>query len=130
MNVITFTVTTGSGAEFTHELPARFEVCDRCEGYGTHLNPSIGQHAYSAEEFAESFDDEEREQYFTRGGRYDVSCEVCGGKRVVAVPDEDECQRTLRGRRLLALYKHQQEQRARWDAEDRAIWRMESGGWV
>ena len=25
--------------ETEHHLPAKFEVCARCEGYGTHLNP-------------------------------------------------------------------------------------------
>lgn len=111
---LTFTRTR----EYT--LPARFEVCDRCEGYGTHLQEDIGSHAYSAEEFAESFDDEERGEYFKRGGRYDVQCSTCRGARVVLVVDEDAAARTLRGRRVLALYHADQEQRARWAAEERA----------
>lgn len=65
-------------------LPAKFEVCGRCEGHGSHLTPSIGMHAYSAEEFAEEFaDGEDRDAYFTRGGKYDVTCEICKGLRVV-----------------------------------------------
>lgn len=75
------------GDEVEVDLPAKYEVCGTCEGNGTHLNPSIGQHAYSSEEFYESFDEEEQEQYFKRGGMYDVQCEECNGKRVIAVPD-------------------------------------------
>lgn len=115
---ITFTVITGSGLEHEHELPAVFEVCDRCDGHGTHLTPSIGEHAYSSEEFAESFDDEERAEYFKRGGIYDVPCEVCKGARVVPVVDEERAALTLRGRRLIALYWHALEQRAAWRREE------------
>lgn len=39
------------GDEVTAKVPHVNEVCDRCEGHGTHLTPSIGMHAYSAEEF-------------------------------------------------------------------------------
>ena len=92
--MVTFTYETDEGEEIEAELPSKFEVCDRCEGHGTHLNPSIGEHAYSQEEFEEAFcDDEERGEYFRRGGRYDVSCEECRGARVVAVVDEAACAR-------------------------------------
>jgi hypothetical protein len=85
-----FTATDEEGDEYQVELPTRFEVCPRCEGHGTHLREGIGEHAYSREEFEEAFsDEEEREQYFKRGGRYDVSCERCSGTRVVAVIDVD-----------------------------------------
>jgi hypothetical protein len=47
-------------------------------------------HAYSAEEFFDEFDEEEREEYFRPGGRYDVQCETCGGKNVILVVDEDD----------------------------------------
>lgn len=92
---IEFTTENESGEEVTHKLPAKHAVCGRCEGHGTHLNPSIGEHAYSAEEFRESFDEEEQQEYFTRGGRYDVQCEVCEGKRVVPVVDKDACDAKL-----------------------------------
>ena len=78
------------GEEVEHTFPAINEVCGRCEGYGTHLNPSIGQHAYTLEEFNEAFDDDEsREAYFTRGGMYDVRCEQCHGNKVIQVIDEE-----------------------------------------
>jgi RecJ-like exonuclease len=52
----------------TEEIPAVYEVCDVCEGKGTHVNPSIDSHGLSAED-------------------YDVSCVSCNGKRVVPMPD-------------------------------------------
>lgn len=78
------------GAEIYEELPAKHEVCGNCEGHGTHLRAAIREHAYTQEEFQESFDEEEAAEYFTRGGRYDVTCEVCKGNRVVPVVDESE----------------------------------------
>jgi len=80
------------GEEVEIKLPHTREVCSQCEGFGTTLNPSIGEHAYSAEEFAESFDDDEsREQYFKRGGIYDVQCHECHGAKVINVLAEEEC---------------------------------------
>lgn len=118
-----------TGDETEHELPAKYEVCGRCEGHGTHLNPSIGEHAYTAEEFAEAFhDDDQREQYFRRGGIYDVTCDGCSGKRVVLVVDERACKTGL-PRELLKRYRHQEQERQRSNAEDRATMWMESGGY-
>jgi hypothetical protein len=117
-----------TGEEVTHQLPARFEVCGRCEGHGTHLNPNIGNHAYTREEFDEAFsDDEQRDEYFKRGGIYDVSCEECGGARVVAVLDEAAL--TDAQREIAEEYHNKIEREARWDAEDRQTRRMESGGY-
>lgn len=93
-------------------LPARYVVCDDCEGHGTTLNENIRQHAYSAEEFYEAFDEEEAEEYFKRGGRYDVPCKTCGGARVVLEVDEAECEPAL-----LAAYRKCQEEKAQADAE-------------
>lgn len=94
---ITWTRQNDDGEEYETKIPAKYEVCSRCEGHGTHLTPSIGEHAYSQEEFEESFcDEEDREQYFRRGGIYDVRCEECSGKRVVLVPDWDHCPSDLR----------------------------------
>lgn len=124
MPKITFTHTTSGDFEHEHELPARFEVCSGCDGHGSRLNRAIGEHAYSREEFAREFDDEEQAQYFTRGGRYDVECDECHGARVVPVVDEDEARRTLRGRRLLALYEAVTNERANYAAECAAERRM------
>lgn len=65
-------------------LPAKYEVCDRCQGRGSHVNPSIDGHGLSQEDFDE--DPDFREDYFS--GRYDVACYSCGGLRVVLTEDE------------------------------------------
>lgn len=59
-----------------------FRVCPTCEGYGTHVNPSIDAHGIGREEFDEDPDFEEA--YFS--GAYDVTCGECSGQRVVANP--------------------------------------------
>lgn len=124
---ITITLENEDGEEVQHELPAKNEVCYRCEGFGTHLNPNIGEHAYTREEFEESFDEEGREEYFKRGGIYDVSCEECHGNKVVLVVDEDRL--TEDQKKIFEEHEDRQAEIARWDAEDRHTRRMESGGW-
>lgn len=123
-NVVTLTLDNEDGSESTHELPAKFEVCFRCEGHGMHLNPSIGNHAYSAEEFYAEFDEDDRREYFKRGGIYDVSCEVCKGQRVVPVVDETRLD--AEQKRIHALWKEQEAERKRFDAEWRAEMRHEA----
>ncbi len=98
------------GEEVATEIPSKFEVCSRCEGHGTHLHEAIGSHAYSAEEFFESFDEEERGEYFRRGGMYDVQCELCHGKRVTEEPDEKACTTPWQKAALQAL-------KEQWQAE-------------
>ncbi len=74
--------------EVIHDFPSKKEVCWDCEGHGTHLAPGIREHAYSAEEFYEAFHNEEdREEYFAHGGKYDVICHTCKGLRVIDVLD-------------------------------------------
>ena len=114
------------GEEITATFPSTNEVCPTCEGFGTHLNPSIGQHAYSREEFEDSFDEEGREQYFQRGGIYDVRCEECRGNKVTQVVDEGKL--STEQKVLYAQYQESEDRRARYDADDRATYRMESGG--
>lgn len=113
---IQFTWENDDGDEVELELPAKHEVCARCQGHGTHLNPSIGEHAYTAEEFEESFDDEGREEYFRHGGRYDVMCEECHGKRVVLVVDVDAC-RSDEQKAALAAYDRKLEADASYERE-------------
>lgn len=67
------------GYEVTHHLPAKFEVCDRCRGMGTHVNPAVDGDGIPAHEFAE--DPDFAEEYFS--GVYDVPCHECDGQRVV-----------------------------------------------
>lgn len=115
------------GEEVSHSFPCKNEVCPRCEGYGTHLNPSIGNHAYTMEEFNESFDDEGREEYFKRGGIYDVQCEECKGNKVIQVVDESRLSEEQKN--LYAEYEEHEEEMARMDAEDRQTRYYESGGY-
>lgn len=121
------TWTDEEGEEVSHIFPSTNEVCHRCEGYGTHLNPSIGQHAYTMEEFNESFDDEGKEEYFKRGGIYDVTCEVCKGNKVL--PTVDESKLSDEQKKLFAEYEEHEEDMARMDAEDRQTRYYESGGY-
>ena len=67
------------------ELPAKRIICPRCDGEGKHVNPNIDGNGLSQEDFAE--DPDFAESYFT--GLYDVSCEECGGNRVVDIVDEE-----------------------------------------
>jgi RecJ-like exonuclease len=125
MSAVTVTKThysRHSDREFEVVFPARYEVCDRCDGKGTHTNPAIDGNGISPEEFREDPDFEEA--YFR--GDYDVSCSVCHGQRVVAVVDEPR----LKGRKAL-LWKVI-EQREMDDSRERSMERqimfMENGG--
>ncbi len=113
-NKITVVLVDSDGCEVEHDLPARFEVCPRCEGRGTHVNPAIDGHGISQDEWERDWDEESRENYFS--GVYDVACYECNGLRVVPVVDEDRCPPDL-----LAAYL----EREREDAEFEAVCRME-----
>lgn len=126
--MITIKVLDEDDNETEHELPSKMEVCDECEGEGFVLCEGMRGHAYSQEEFDESFsDDEDREHYFRRGGKYDVSCPSCKGKNVVPVVDEGKL--NAEQKIVFAAWQKQEEQKAQWDREDRATMRMECGGY-
>lgn len=65
------------------EIPAKYEVCDRCEGRGAHVDPAIDGNGLSREDF--DGDPDFKESYFS--GHYDVRCRDCDGKRVELHPD-------------------------------------------
>lgn len=94
------------GDEFEAEVPFKWDVCQTCNGKGKHVNPSIDSHGISPEEFDQ--DPDFAESYHR--GDYDVPCYECGGRRVVAMPDED----TDNGK--LAVEKMQRQ--AEWAAEE------------
>ena len=98
MSELTFNVDGPDETVTVHVLPARYAVCDECEGHGTHLTPSIREHVYTQEDMEEA-GEEFREEYLRRGGIYDVECAACKGFRVVLVPDEARCEPAT-----LALY--------------------------
>jgi RecJ-like exonuclease len=97
--------------EVTLTFPGKFKVCPRCDGKGTHVNPSIDGNGISQEEFDRDPDFEEA--YF--GGMYDVPCYRCKGLRVVAVVDENRL--TPKQKARIARYRVQQEATARYNRE-------------
>jgi len=82
---LTITIRDANGDDL--HLPAKFAVCDTCDGRGTHVNPGVDGHGLSQEDF--DADPDFAEGYFS--GVYDVRCEACKGERVVAVLDEARC---------------------------------------
>lgn len=84
------------------DLPAKYIVCPRCEGRGTHVNPSIDDQGLSSEDLE---DEDFREAYFS--GAYDVRCFQCEGHRVV--PDVDWNALTTEEQADLKRYEIQRE---------------------
>ena len=70
---------TGEEVKITVEMPARWVVCEECQGSGTELYGSLKGHAFTMDEMNE--DPEFRENYF--GGAYDVQCSRCKGRTTV-----------------------------------------------
>lgn len=79
--------------EFEVEFPAKFEVCELCNGRGKHVNPSIDSHGLTYEDFDE--DPDFRENYLS--GMYDEPCYRCKGNRVEPVIDEEHLNEEQRG---------------------------------
>jgi len=73
------------GGYYRIYVPATKEICHRCDGEGTHVNPNIDGNGLTAEDFAE--DPDFRESYMS--GVYDVRCEECNGEKIVKVPNVD-----------------------------------------
>ena len=80
-----FEIIDEDGDEVQHVLPGKYGVCTRCEGTGKHDHPAFSNGIVSSE-WAE-MDDDDRRSYMR--GDYNVTCEQCGGKRVVVLPDEE-----------------------------------------
>lgn len=90
-------------------VPAKYEVCGRCRGNGTHTNPAIDGNGITQSEMDELGDDF-REDYVS--GRYDIQCEECKGERVVLVIDEDRATPAQ-----LAAWERQCQEEAEYRAE-------------
>jgi len=77
MLTITFNNTT---------IPAKYAVCDNCEGKGTQVNPNVDGNGLTQEDF-----DEQGPDFFDdyMSGVYDIPCLECKGLRVVLVADEN-----------------------------------------
>jgi hypothetical protein len=59
-------------------LPAKWEVCGRCDGRGVH-DPEAFAQGFSSEDFAE--DPDFAEDYIA--GKYDITCSECDGRTTV-----------------------------------------------
>lgn len=99
-----FTYENAAGDEITITFPIKKAVCFDCNGEGKTLCPGMRGHAYSMEEFQDSFNEEEQAEYFKVGGRYDVTCETCHGRNVVDEIDESACERDSKLSEALSAY--------------------------
>ena len=70
--------------EIATTLPVKFEVCETCNGRGSHGDPSIDCNGLTSDDFCDDPDFEE--EYFS--GSYDVTCYECGGRRVCPIIDD------------------------------------------
>lgn len=76
------------GDEFVLALPAKFSLCPRCRGVGSHVNPSIDGHGITSEEWnGPDWSEDEKETYMSGG--YDVACHRCAGEKVIKIVDRD-----------------------------------------
>lgn len=94
-------------------IPAKYEICERCDGEGKHTNPAIDGRGLSREDFDE-LGEEFEEDYFA--GRYDIRCEECKGERVVLVPDRERADPE-------SLKKWDEQQEEDWRSDE--MYRME-----
>ncbi len=115
MNAITLTVTIwGRNADHIVVFPAHNEVCARCRGTGTHVNPAIDGNGLSPND--PDLDEDFWETYFSGG--YDVACYNCNGMRVVPQVDPNTLKPWKRAQ--WRLYQRQQMEHQRSMAEQAA----------
>jgi len=93
------------------ELPTKWAVCPICQGEGTHTNPSIDCGGLTQDDFDQ--DPHFREEYMS--GVYNVQCNYCEGRRVVAVVDPDQMELEV-----FEEYCQQLEEEQQFEAECRA----------
>lgn len=91
-------------------IPARWAICERCRGEGTHGNEafdglSLNDEIFEDPDFLPDL----------RRGFYDVSCEPCHGSGKVLEPDPDAC-----SERELGWYESQQREIAELEAMEAA----------
>ena len=104
-------------------LPAKFEVCYRCEGTGTHTHPDIDGNGITQSEMEELGEDF-REDYLN--GVYDVQCSLCKGARVT--PRADVPRMSFAQKRAYVRHLHAKAEYQRDYASERALRYAESGG--
>jgi len=81
---------TDSGEEEIHSFPSKKEVCPNCKGEGKVLCGGLRHLDFTLEEFRETFDEEERYEYF-HGDMFNVVCPLCRGLNVIDVIDRSAC---------------------------------------
>ncbi len=121
----TFTLENDEGEEVEHSLPAKWAVCGRCHGDGTHVNPNIDGNGITASEMEELCDRDPDFPEDYMSGMYDVPCEECHGNHVVKEVDEEHLSEEQK-----ALYQQwckAQQAAHEYDYEDAYFRRMESG---
>jgi hypothetical protein len=74
------------GEKYEHSIKCEYQICEVCQGKGSHVNPSIDCGGLSREDLDE--DPDFAEMYFDGG--FDVPCYGCQGKRVVPEPVNPE----------------------------------------
>lgn len=109
-------------SQYWIDVPGKWEICERCDGNGTHTNPSIDGNGITAEEWDE-WDDDDREGY--RTGRYDVACENKCDDGKVRVVDRDRCPPELL--KLVDEWAEDEAEEARERAAERRLSWYEDG---
>ncbi len=89
-------------------FPAKYEICPRCDGTGSHVNPAVDGNGLSSEDIDELGGQDFMDDYLE--GVYDVPCEECHGSSVVLILDP---KRASQGQ-IEAYNEHLQ---ARWELE-------------
>ncbi len=107
----TVVVDDGEGWETVVSLPAKWVVCDVCDGKGTVVNPSIDCGGLTGEDFAD--DPDFANDYMS--GVYDQPCNRCQGRTTISVVDRDRCDADL-----LAAYDEAVKDEADAEAAQRA----------
>lgn len=107
MATIKFETLDEETCEIEIELPAKYEVCSRCDGEGKHVDPAIDGNGISQEQFD---GDPDFEEAYHRGD-YDVQCEECKGRTTVLVVDGQACKAQGLEKELKAYYQHRREMR-------------------
>lgn len=120
LRYIEFTEYTENDEEIIHRLPAKREVCSRCDGDGHHSNPAIDGHGIGMDEWNNEWDEEEREMYLS--GAYDITCEECHGEKIVEVLDYEAAKAEYP--ELLKKYQDLQNEKADYEAMCAAERRM------
>jgi RecJ-like exonuclease len=114
MTTVPFTIDDGENEPVEVQLPARWEICDRCNGEGkssAHLGAFTGDQMREDPDFAEDY----------MNGMYDKSCHVCSGTGKVKEIIRGSCT-TPEQKRALELM----DDRAASEAESRAERRAEA----